>query len=99
MSAVLTSQNIRRAAAPVSVAATCFIAHANDMLVRVIANACNGLIFQNRPQRRLKLASSVVCTFHYDTSYRYVVGYFHVYVDAYITCLWAFYVVSHYGFC
>ena len=31
--------------------------------LRVIANACNGFIFQNRPHRRLKLASLVLCDF------------------------------------
>ena len=48
MGLILTQLNIRRVGAPVSVAATRFIAHAHDMLVLVNANACHGLIFETR---------------------------------------------------
>ena len=49
--------------APISVAATRFIAHAHDMLVIVDANTCHGLIFQNRPLWMLKLAFPMLCAF------------------------------------
>ena len=41
--------NLYRRGALVSVAETPFIAHAHHMLALVSANACHGLIFQNRP--------------------------------------------------
>ena len=56
MGLMLTQLNIRRVGAPVSVAETCFIAHAHDMLVLVNANACHGIIFEDRPPWVLELA-------------------------------------------
>ena len=48
---------------PICVAVTRFFAHAHDMLVLVDANACHGLIFQNRPLWVLELASPMLCAF------------------------------------
>ena len=63
MGRMLTQLNIRRVGAPVSMVATRFIAHTHDMLVLVNANACHGLIFQNRPLWGLVLASLMLCAF------------------------------------
>ena len=53
--------NLYRRGAPICVAVTRFFAHAHDMLVLVVANACHGLIFQNRPLWVLELASPTLC--------------------------------------
>ena len=49
--------------APICVAETLVLAHAHNMLVLVVANACHGLIFQHRPLWVLELASLMLCTF------------------------------------
>ena len=63
MGLMLALLNLHRRGARVSVAVTRFFAHAHDMLVPVDANACHGLIFQNRPLWVLQLASPMLCAF------------------------------------
>ena len=55
--------NLCRCGAPVYVAPTRVIAHAHDILVLDVANACHGLIFQNRRVWVLELAFLVICAF------------------------------------
>ena len=55
--------NLYRRGAPICVVVARFFAHAHDMLVLVVANACHGLMIRIRPLWVLELSFPMVCAF------------------------------------